>query len=112
MALAETKAVIETLDNWDYNYSLCGGYITSSDRVIGFTIGEIVGDTVYVHVEKADHTIPGAYQFLSSSFLKNLDNADIRFVNREEDMGLPGLRKAKLSLHPIKLLKKFTVYCC
>ena len=112
MAVAETNAVIDTLENWEKNHSFIGGYVASSDRIIGFTIGEIVGDTVYVHAEKADHAIPGAYQFLSTSFLKNLGDPTVQFVNREEDMGLPGLRTSKMSLHPLKLLKKYTVYCC
>lgn len=112
MSAAEFTAVADLLDNWDDNPCLGGGFIESDGNIHGFTIGEIVGDTVYVHVEKADHTVNGAYQFLSSEYLRSITDENVIFVNREEDMGIEGLRKSKQSLHPEKLLKKYTLYCC
>ena len=53
-----------------------------------------------VQIEKADHTIPGAYQMINQQFvLHNCD--DVEYVNREEDLGLEGLRKAKKSYYPV-----------
>ena len=112
MSVSEELAIYDTLDNWDKNPHLIGGYITDSNGIAGFTIGEIIGDTVYVHIEKAEHNTSGTYQFLSSEFLKSISNTNVIWINREEDMGISGLRKSKMSLHPVKLLKKFTLYCC
>ena len=112
MAVAEELAIYDTLDNWCDNSHLVGGYITDSNSIAGFTIGEIIDDTVYVHIEKAEHNTSGAYQFLSSEFLKSISDTGVRFVNREEDMGIAGIRKSKMSLRPAKLLKKYTLYCC
>ena len=111
MACAEHDAVCEILNNWD-SYGMTGGFITSGSEISGFTIGEAVGDTVFVHIEKADHTVPGAYQLLSSEYLKTFDRKKYRFVNREEDMGIEGIRKSKHALHPVKMLKKYTLFCC
>lgn len=112
MSEAEERAVFDYLNNLEHNSNLTGGVIMSENSAAGFTVGEIVGDTVFIHIEKADHTIPGAYQFLQSEFLRSISNKNVKFVNREEDMGIPGLRKAKHALHPVKLLKKYTLYCC
>lgn len=112
MAVAEELAIYDMLDNWCDNPHLVGGYITDSNGICGFTIGEIINDTVYVHIEKAEHNTSGAYQFLSSEFLKSISDINVKWVNREEDMGIAGLRKSKMSLRPAKMLKKYTLYCC
>lgn len=112
MATAEYNSIVDLLHRWEDNPCLFGGYVTSNTGISGFTIAEAVDDTVYIHIEKADHTVSGAYQFLSSEFLKRIDDVNIKFVNREEDMGIEGLRKSKMGLHPVKLLKKYTLYCC
>ena len=51
-----------------------------------------------VQIEKADHTIPGAYQMINQQFVKR-NCTHVKYVNREEDLGLEGLRKAKRSYH-------------
>ena len=112
MAKAEEESITDLLNRWNQNPCVHGGYIMSKDGIAGFTVAETVGDTVYIHIEKADHTISGAYQFLSSEFLKSINDEKIKFVNREEDMGIEGLRRSKMSLHPAKMLKKYTLYCC
>lgn len=62
----------------------------------------------YIHVEKANPEIRGLYPFVNQQFLiQGFPEAEL--VNREDDMGLEGLRKAKLSYHPIRLVKKYTV---
>ncbi|MGL5313806.1 MAG: phosphatidylglycerol lysyltransferase domain-containing protein, partial [Peptostreptococcaceae bacterium] len=52
--------------------------------------------------------IRGLYQYINQQFLVN-EFPDVEFVNREEDLGIEGLRKAKLSYHPIKFVEKYTV---
>lgn len=79
-------------------------------KTIGYTIGETVGDMFFVHIEKADTEYQGSYQILSNTFLKAYAAGDdIKFVNREEDCGDEGLRRSKLSYHPIALPPKNTV---
>ncbi len=75
---------------------------------VGLCIGERVGDVLYVHVEKALKEVRGAYPYLMSQFVVRYGDS-VRCVNREEDDGAEGLRTAKLSLHPIALLEKYTV---
>ena len=110
MTKAEYIAINDILDNWD-DYGMSGGYISYDNKIAGFTIGESVGDTVFIHIEKAEHSVPGAYQFLSTEYLKTFNRDKFKFVNREEDMGIEGLRKSKHSLHPVKMLKKYTLFC-
>lgn len=112
MANAEDEAIFDILTHWEENKCLTGGFISSRNEICGFTVAEAVGDTVYIHIEKAEHGISGAYQFLSSEFLSSVTDNNIKWVNREEDMGIVGLRRSKTALHPAKLLKKYTLYCC
>ena len=74
-----------------------------------FTITEdMPNNNVLVHVEKANDDIPGLYSFINSESQRILHpNAEI--VNREQDMGVEGLRKAKLSWRPIGMVDKFTI---
>lgn len=76
-------------------------------KMEGFTIGEELNhDTVLIHIEKASAHIDGAYTLLNREFLARCWS-EYQFVNREEDMGMPGLRKAKESYHPVKLEMTF-----
>lgn len=61
-----------------------------------------------MHVEKANPEIRGLYTAINKLFLEN-EFPDVEFVNREEDLGLEGLRQAKLSYKPIKLVEKYTL---
>ncbi|WP_455683380.1 GNAT family N-acetyltransferase [Thomasclavelia sp.] len=85
------------------------GCIYIDNKLEAFIIGSpLKHNTVQIHVEKANKDIRGLYVAIGKFFLEqNYENYE--FVNREEDMGLESLRKAKLALHPIKLLKKYTI---
>ena len=86
---------------------LHGGVLRIDGRVIAFTIGEpLNSDTFCVHIEKADASIPGAFAAINQSFSAHIRDLGYTFINREEDMGLEGLRKAKESYHPCKMLEK------
>ena len=94
------------LDNFEY-LGLIGGLICIDNTIAAFSIGEpLTEDTVVVHVEKAFTSIHGAYTIINQQFVEN-EVIDYKYVNREEDMGIENLRKAKLSYQPDILLEKF-----
>ncbi len=103
----ESKKVLEVLENYD-KYALCGGVLLVGNEVVGFSIGEIVNDTLFVHIEKAARKYEGAYNMLTNCFANKFVTNEIRFINREEDDGDLGLRTSKLSYHPVDILEKFT----
>ena len=105
----ELQMCIEVLENYEI-YGMLGGVLKVDDKIVGYSISEIVGDTLFCHIEKADISYGGAYQMLTNQFLQMYASSeDIKFVNREEDCGDEGLRKSKMSYHPIELIEKNTV---
>ena len=102
------RKALETLDNLEL-YRQFAGALSVSGEIVGVSIGEISGDTLYIHAEKADTSYHGAYPMLMNMFAKRFVTDEIRFVNREEDDGVEGLRTSKLSYHPIRLLEKYMV---
>ena len=75
----------------------------------GFSLGEIIGDTLFTHIEKADRDYEGCYQMLVAQFAQQFAGESVAFINREDDTGDLGLRTSKLSYHPVALLEKYTV---
>lgn len=72
-------------------------------------MGELLNNNMaLIHIEKANPEIRGLYPYINQQFLVH-EFPDVEFVNREEDMGIEGLRKAKLSYHPCKFVEKYTV---
>ena len=98
------KHVMETIfSNWDA-LGMTGGSIFVDGRMVAFTYGSAVTtDTLDVCVEKADRHVEGAFAIINQQFAEHLPEQYI-YLNREEDMGIPGLRQAKLSYHPEILL--------
>ena len=98
------KQVMETIfSNWDA-LGMTGGSIFVDGRMVAFTYGSAVTtDTFDVCVEKADRHVEGAFAIINQQFAEHLPEQFI-YLNREEDMGIPGLRQAKLSYHPEILL--------
>ena len=78
-------------------------------KLEAFTMGEYLNHNMaLIHIEKANPNIRGLYPYINQQFLVN-EFSDVEFVNREEDLGIEGLRKAKLSYHPVKFVEKYTV---
>ncbi|QIB70613.1 DUF2156 domain-containing protein [Aminipila butyrica] len=106
--LMETNAmrdVVMNLNKLDY----IAGAIVIDGKVEAFSIGGRLGEeTVTVHVEKANSQIRGLYPAINNEFCKHLDDSVV-YVNREEDMGIENLRKAKLSYKPVELVEKYIV---
>lgn len=88
-------------------YSMTGALLYLNGNIIGLTLGEVYKDTVIVHTEKARKDIIGAYQTLARGYQLMMPESVI-YVNREEDMGLEGLRRSKLSYSPSSLEFKYT----
>lgn len=88
---------------------IIGGLLRVDGNVIAMTLGEPINQRVFVtHFEKADTDYEGAYAVINNQFAANR-LAEYEYINREEDMGIEGLRKAKLSYYPDILLDKYLV---
>ncbi len=103
----EYKALMYQFDNWDAYGQI--GCMLWEERPISLSIGEVVGDTLIVHTEKADTRYEGVYPMTVWCFARAFDDLGFRYINREEDMGVEGLRTSKLSYHPVALLEKYKV---
>ena len=89
--------------------SLYGFVVHDGEQVVALAIAEAVGDTLYVHAEKALRQCQGAYQAIVSGVASAFCDQGILYLNREEDDGNQGLRTSKLSYHPMSLLSKWRV---
>lgn len=107
-AQAEVEKIFEVLNHYS-EYGFLGGILRVGNEIVGISMGEIVRDTLFVHIEKANVSYSGVYQKLVNCFAREYVTDEVRYINREEDVGDPGLRKSKLSYRPIKLLEKYTV---
>ena len=100
---AELRVMDTIFSNWDA-LGMIGGSIFVDGRMVAFTYGSAVTtDTFDVCVEKADRHVEGAFAIINQQFAEHLPDQYV-YLNREEDMGIPGLRQAKLSYHPEILL--------
>jgi hypothetical protein len=96
------------LQNLEY-LNLKAGAIRVNGKIVAFSVGErLTDDTFVVHVEKAFGEINGAYTIINQQFIEH-EAAGYTYVNREEDLGLDALRKAKLSYYPDILLQEHFV---
>lgn len=102
---SELSAIREAVDNFS-ELDLLGGILYVNSRPVAMTIGSKINDYVLdVNFEKAVE-VDGAYAVINNEFAKA--NAGFLQFNREEDLGLEGLRKSKLSYNPDKILMKYT----
>ena len=102
----EACAVKSGLNNYEY-LGLTGGLLRVDGRVVAFTFGSrVTEDTFVVHVEKAFSEIQGAYPMINQQFVIN-ELESYTYVNREDDVGDPGLRKAKESYQPFEMYERY-----
>jgi hypothetical protein len=105
----EQRALRRALDRYD-RLGLEGMVLYDGDRVIAFSIAsQLSEDTMDVHFEKAREDVDGAYTAINQAFSQYLrdKHLQIRYLDREEDMGIEGLRKAKLSYCPDHMVEKY-----
>jgi len=126
---ANLDAAMIVLDRWRHNAADAGDYAEARDALehwvelgllgrvyfidgqpVAYAMGEELPDrkTFVVHFEKADTSYNGLYQFVNREFAASLP-ANIETINREQDLGEPGLRQAKLSYYPSGFVRKFTI---
>ena len=102
----ELAAINEIFDHFN-EFKVKGGAILIDGKVAAFTFGEkLNSDTAVIHVEKANKNIRGIYVAINQNFVEH-EWSEMIYINREEDMGVEGLRKAKKSYRPIKMIEKF-----
>lgn len=104
----EEQAIKRCFDHWDA-LGVKGAVIRIYGKVEAFTNGDSINEKMaHIIFEKANPEIRGLYQAINRDFLMH-EFADTEFVNREEDLGLPGLREAKMGYHPDHLTEKYDV---
>lgn len=88
-----------------------GILVTPKDSVVAFTIGEVRGDTLHLHIEKMRHDVAGAGESINKMFAEYMlqKHPTLKYINRQDDGGDPGLRQAKLTYHPVDMVRKFEV---
>lgn len=105
---AQVAAVLQNPTAWPFI-----GAVLSVPELgpVAFTFGEIAGQTLHVHIEKMNHEVAGAGETINRLFAEMITSRYpfITAINRQDDAGDPGLRRAKQSYNPIALLRKFNV---
>ena len=105
---AERRSLENVFAHWN-ELEMLGGVLCVDNRIVAFTYGcPINRDTFDVCFEKADTSYEGAFATINRDFVRSLP-PQYELINREEDLGVEGLRQAKLSYHPSSLLHKYTV---
>jgi hypothetical protein len=104
----EKWACGELLNNWDL-FGMKGALVRVNGRFEAFTIGEAISrDVAAIRFEKGNSDIHGIYTYINREFCAR-ELSGFRYVNREEDMGIEGLRKSKESYYPAFMVKKYVV---
>jgi len=107
--IAEWQAIQQALTHFN-QLPLNGGMITVDGKIEAFTMGERLNkNTMVVHFEKARADIHGLYQLINQKYCQSMPPT-IEYVNREQDMGIAGLRKAKKSYHPDRMIPKYKIF--
>lgn len=103
---AENQAILNTFLDWSRLENILGAGLEVDGDMVAYTVAEPLDkETIVVHFEKGCPNHKGIYQAMNQMFLANTAK-DFKFVNREQDLGDPGLRKAKESYHPLGYLRK------
>lgn len=107
--LHELESIQELLKNRT-KLDFIGMAVYVDNKLSAFTIGEKMNDNLaIIHIEKADAEINGLYAFINQSFVEQYFS-DVPYINREQDLGIEGLRRAKTTYQPIKLEPKYSIF--
>ena len=105
---AEKEILDEVFEHID-EYGFFRNILRVDGVIVAMAMGEIIGDTLFIHVEKARRDYFGAHQMIVREFAKAHTNDSVCYINREDDSGDEGLRTSKLSYQPCELLHKATI---
>ncbi len=107
----EAAMVSRLLDNFGSYPFIGAALITPDCGIVAFTVGEVCGDTLHVHIEKMNHTVDGSGETICHLFAASVcaEHPEVQWINRQDDAGDPGLRRAKQSYAPAALLRKYNV---
>ncbi len=106
--LQEDQAIFESMKFFE-DLGFQGGALKINNKIEAFALGEqLNADTAVIHIEKANPKISGIYTAINQRFCENAWFG-MKFINREQDLGSKGLRKAKQSYHPHHMVDKFTL---
>lgn len=107
--LHEFCGIRDALDNFAA-LEMEGGAVVVDGKVQAFSLGELLNETTaVVHIEKANPEFKGIYPVITRQFSQQRWQGNVDFINREQDLGDPGLRRAKESYYPDHLAEKYTV---
>lgn len=109
MAREELEGVYELLGYIDLLKLKCGA-LTVDGKIIAVSIGERCGEQLIIHVEKALTEYQGAYPTMAQQFAVHFAVDGVKYINREDDSGDPGLRKSKLQYNPVALVDKYDIF--
>ena len=101
----DSQKTLDLIENIE-NLGQVGGYLEVEGKIIGVSVGEVIKDTLIVHVEKALTEYQGVYPMLASEFAKAYAVDGVKYINREEDCGDVGLRISKLQYRPCEIKQK------
>jgi hypothetical protein len=103
---AENRVITKVMNRWNDFAGLTGGAILVEEEMVSYTIAEtLFGESIVIHFEKGNPEYKGSYQAINQMFLAQLAD-EYKWVNREQDIDDQGLRKAKLSYHPVDFIRK------
>jgi hypothetical protein len=104
--LGELDAIKAAITNMDV-LGVKGGGIRIDGKLRAFSLGQLINeDMAVIHIEKANESFEGIYSVINQQFAEH-EWSGVKYINREEDMGIEGLRKAKLSYRPVELIQKY-----
>lgn len=108
MRCYEQWQCIATVKNLSKYYQPAG-ILRTGNEIVAFTLGEIFGSTLYIHIEKAKRETAGAAEAINNMFINDIlsEYPQVEEVNREEDLGDPGLRQAKKAYNPTRMLHRY-----
>jgi hypothetical protein len=104
----EKRSVLRALNNME-ELGLIGGTIFIDNKLCAFTVGERLHPHMQlIHIEKGDTDYEGIFPMINQQYVMH-ECGDVDLINREEDMGVEGMRKAKRSYQPIKMIEKHLI---
>lgn len=92
-----------------FEYGMQCGCLRAGGKIVAMAVGEVCGDTLYVHVEKALRGVDGAYPAVAQLFAQQCTGGEVAFINREDDGGDAGLRKSKMQYLPVRIADKYNL---